>query len=207
MKYKLTHKQIGEEHLCDKVTIDGFEYYVSDEKPTIDTYFISRCRKILAKVNNLDYSLIDSDGDGQITIRYNNGSQYLLALANRLITTTNPNIDIPKVIDVIEELAWDIINNKSWLKTDSDKVIGVTAFYEGYHKSQETHKWSDEDMIEFFEWCKWCCLQEKIIFQLRICRFSFQQLSPVDGVRYWTVWIKTLSLPCLRNIGNSVINR
>ena len=32
MKYKLISKTTGEEHLCDKVTIDGFDYYVSDEK-------------------------------------------------------------------------------------------------------------------------------------------------------------------------------
>ena len=32
MKYKLISKTTDEEHLCDKVTIDGFDYYVNDEK-------------------------------------------------------------------------------------------------------------------------------------------------------------------------------
>lgn len=32
MKYKLINKTTGEEHLCDKVIIEGFDYYVSDEK-------------------------------------------------------------------------------------------------------------------------------------------------------------------------------
>ena len=32
-KYKLINKQTGEEHLCDKVVIDGWDYYVSDELP------------------------------------------------------------------------------------------------------------------------------------------------------------------------------
>ena len=31
-KYKLINTTTKEEHLCDKVTIDGFDYYVSDEK-------------------------------------------------------------------------------------------------------------------------------------------------------------------------------
>lgn len=31
MKYKLINKTTSEEHLCDKVTIDGFDYYLSDE--------------------------------------------------------------------------------------------------------------------------------------------------------------------------------
>lgn len=31
-KYKLINLNTKEEQLCDKVTIDGFEYYLSDEK-------------------------------------------------------------------------------------------------------------------------------------------------------------------------------
>lgn len=31
MKSKLINTQTKEEHLCEKVTIDGFEYYVSDD--------------------------------------------------------------------------------------------------------------------------------------------------------------------------------
>lgn len=30
--YKLINIKTKEEHLCDKVTIKGFDYYVSDEK-------------------------------------------------------------------------------------------------------------------------------------------------------------------------------
>lgn len=30
-KYKLINNQTKEEYLCDKVTIDGFDYYVSDK--------------------------------------------------------------------------------------------------------------------------------------------------------------------------------
>ena len=33
MKYKLINQKTKEEHLCDKVTIDGFDYYASDELP------------------------------------------------------------------------------------------------------------------------------------------------------------------------------
>jgi hypothetical protein len=32
MKYKLINNKTKEEHLCEKVTIDGFDYYVSNEK-------------------------------------------------------------------------------------------------------------------------------------------------------------------------------
>lgn len=32
MKYKLINTKTKEEHLCDKVTIGGFEYYISNLK-------------------------------------------------------------------------------------------------------------------------------------------------------------------------------
>lgn len=31
-KYKLINLNTKEEHFCDKITIDGFNYYVSDDK-------------------------------------------------------------------------------------------------------------------------------------------------------------------------------
>ena len=38
MNYKLINKLTGEEHICQKVTIDGFDYYVSDEKINSSNY-------------------------------------------------------------------------------------------------------------------------------------------------------------------------
>jgi len=32
MKYKLINLKTKKEHLCDKVTIDGFDYYVNGEE-------------------------------------------------------------------------------------------------------------------------------------------------------------------------------
>lgn len=41
MKYKLININTKQETLCDRVTIGGFDYYVSDnEKPTINKWVI-----------------------------------------------------------------------------------------------------------------------------------------------------------------------
>lgn len=40
MKYKLINTQTGEEHLCDKVTIDGMDYYVNNSRFNNDEYVV-----------------------------------------------------------------------------------------------------------------------------------------------------------------------
>ena len=77
-KYKLINKQTGEEHLCDKVTIDGFDYYVSDEKILTGDYKYHH-------VTGLRKALVDGNYTNQ----------------KKVIATNNPNIDIPKVADEI----------------------------------------------------------------------------------------------------------
>lgn len=102
MKYKLINKQTKEEHLCEKVTTDGFDYYVSD------------------------------------------------AYGKPAIATNNPNIDIPKVVDEIEIKVDEILNKELPNFTPYHR----RSFFLGYDKSQETHPFSEEDMIEFGDWVR-----------------------------------------------------
>ena len=135
MKYKLINNQTKEEHLCDKVTLDGFDYYVSDkESESNDWCYYSK--------------------DIKSPIKYQRGEYLTNGIKSpKVIATNNSNIDIPKVVDEIEILAWDIINNNSSIIEDNEQVIGFTAFMEGYNKSQETNPFSEDDMIDFYEWC------------------------------------------------------
>ena len=80
MKYKLINKQTNEEHLCDKVTIDGFDYYVSDEKLIPNCYVFDPIRNRITVIY-----LVSKKGE-------NFG-------AKKVIATNNPSIDIPKVVD------------------------------------------------------------------------------------------------------------
>lgn|SRR5574343_294301 len=68
-----------EEHLCDKVTIDGFDYYVSDTRITE------------LSANDRYYTIVENP---RRIVRY---SKHIQSKDAVIIATNNPNIDIPKV--------------------------------------------------------------------------------------------------------------
>lgn len=146
-KYKLINKQTKEEHLCDKVTMDGFDYYVSDfvsEHHPKEGWFFK-----FGVVFNLKENLKYSDWrEAWFACTIAN----LMSQYKKVIATNNPNIDIPKVVDEIEELADEYFKTTSFGSTN--KYASYKKFKDGYKKSQETHPFSEEDMIEFAEWCR-----------------------------------------------------
>ena len=124
MNYKLINKQTGEERICQKMVVDGWDYYVSDEKP-IPCNPANVCMAHITK-------LCDKCGKYQ---------------GRKVIATNNPNIDIPKVVDEVD------IAFESYQKQPKEFKKGITqwvsGFHFGYNKSQKTHSFSEEDMIEF----------------------------------------------------------
>ena len=130
MKYKLINKQTNEEHLCDKVTIDGFDYYVSDE--------------IIKDVRPYN-------GEWQIEKGYilNKLPTYLTDLSEcrLVIATNNLNIDIPQILEEPNEtLIHQIAADLGYRMLPDDLEEGIKA---GYKESQETHPFSEDDMVEF----------------------------------------------------------
>ena len=69
-KYKLINKTTGEEHICEKVVIDGWDYYVSDDKVQVGA--------------TIGLEQIDTLNDID------------LLLQKKVIATNNPSIDILK---------------------------------------------------------------------------------------------------------------
>ena len=73
---------------------------------------------------------------------------------NKVIATNNPNIDIPKVIDEVD----NIIKNAFYDKKGDFKrsTIGaddwINGLKLGYNKAKETYKFTEEDMIEFAQY-------------------------------------------------------
>jgi hypothetical protein len=138
MKYKLINTKTKEETLCDKVTIDGFDYYVSDENIPREHYYISWDTNYATEPKERFVLYVKSSGL--------NGHNPRLVIA-----ATNPNINIPKVVDEVEEFENEYFKNTSW------GSVNPRGHYEalraGYNKSQETHSFNEENMIEFEEFC------------------------------------------------------
>ena len=126
-KYKLINTKTNEETICDMVSVDGMDYYVSDEiKLGANNVWVATKSRVFKF--ELHMAVVKSN------------------MPRLIIATNNPNIDIPKVVDDVENLAESIIPNLQY------KKYVKTGFIGGYNKSQETHPNSDDDMIEFLKW-------------------------------------------------------
>lgn len=131
MKYKLVNNVTKEETICDKVVIDAYDYYVNDDNLHVGDWTLSTnsIAPIFLNGESLYPEMLD------------------LPKWKKIIVTNNPHIDIPKVVDEVEDLSWKFNSLK---KLDGEFLRA--AFKSGYNKSQETHSNSDEDMIEFAKW-------------------------------------------------------
>jgi len=152
MTYKLINKTTGEEHICSKVVIDGFDYYVNDveiQEKDHHSFFYHKQEGIVF-INFIK---------GQSCLCNEKHVDFFKGSLQKIIATNNSSISLSQIIDEIEELANNNINSyygeknaeigsgaRSYWET---QIIG---FIEGYNKSQETHPYSSEDMIEFVNW-------------------------------------------------------
>lgn len=100
-KYKLINYKTKEEHFCEKVTIDGFDYYVNDDEIKYgDSYLCLEIKPnghkspFFGKVYKYDNFTTD-----------NKYEKYLLQNCKKVIATNNPSIDLPKIINEIERMA------------------------------------------------------------------------------------------------------
>lgn len=127
MKYKLINIKTKEEHLCDKVTIEGFDYYVTDGK----IHYGYVWNTILEQVETMFKEKPFHDD------------------LKGIIATNNSNIDIPKVVDEVE----DFINEIHAGQGDYHEAGQIIGRRDGYNKAKEKFQFTEEDMIDFYEWC------------------------------------------------------
>lgn len=106
MKYKLINNQTKEEHLCDKITIDGFNYYVNDgiQLGSNNVWVATKSRVFKFEVH-------------MAVIKTN--------MPRLIIATNNPNIDIPKVIN----------NSNLILLYNKEQCIGFEVGYRESQKT------------------------------------------------------------------------
>ena len=144
MKYKLINFVSKKETICDKVTIDGFDYYVSDEERLEDDYVYEnnlnqeyKISKVFKRNNELGFFRFR---DVWIPFSKQNS-------AKKVIATNNSDIDIFQILeepneDLINQIAADL----GYRMLPEDLEEGIKA---GYNQSQETHPFSEEDLISF----------------------------------------------------------
>lgn len=141
MKYVLKQNKEDKGILCDKVTIDGFDYYES----IIKTH---------SKKGDYSIEFLLYDDDLYVKKHEISGNKI-----KKIIATNNPNIDLPEVKEMSDYLAkelnkqsFDDYGNPEW---DEGKLFHrQMGFIDGHNKSQETHSNSDEDMCNFLEFCE-----------------------------------------------------
>lgn len=81
MMYKLINTITNEEHLCEKITIDGFDYYI-----TISNITNGECYLYKKEIKQF----LNSGYDG---VNF-----------KKVIATNNPNINSPQLINEVEKL-------------------------------------------------------------------------------------------------------
>lgn len=149
MKYKLINNQTKEEYLCDKVTIDEFDYYVSTE----------------IRVNRNDFYYDFHGNIHQWTHDFQTKNKLPNSIADtypKVIATNNPNVNIAKVVDEFEcsesklrQEALQVLKGYSRaVLSNSYSLSPLDGYKKGYNKSQETHSFSEDDMIEFQKFVK-----------------------------------------------------
>ena len=158
MKYKLIHNKTKEETICDMVSVDERDYYVSVEKVVGGTFQSLKLNFPKLSPSELDFYVYDKK-DNKIYKANYESNYFILDRHFLLIATNNTYIDVPKVVDEVERLAEKFVVDK--LKKSSQAVGVLIGFIEGYNKHKETHPYSAEDMIEFTKWCSlegWKCI-------------------------------------------------
>jgi len=154
-QYKLKNKSTNEEVLCTRVAIDRFDYYVSDEKikPSLNDYYVVNLYDVemnetlvFEKVKSINEVWVNNESV-ETTRHINN--------CRKILCCNNPSIDIPHIVNEVTEFVYEIFAGQG----DYYESGQQTGRFEGWIKHSETHTLSDDEVIEFNDWCikNYCC--------------------------------------------------
>ena len=154
-KFKLINNKTKEETVCSLVTIDGFEYYVDDNEIIQKDFYI------------------DFRSDGNKLEQFKTKEDWVLVGicdSKKVITTNNPNIDMPKIINEFENLAEQDADKCEYYKhpnSDNGYYDHVEGFKAGYNKAKETYHFTVQDMLDFGKYCinNQLCKEENRYYQ------------------------------------------
>lgn len=183
MKYKLINTKTKEETLCDLVTIDEFDYYVSDTKqPSIDgeLYHCSNKGRGINVGNGIPKQVL--------TVNKYTKDRNLCKNCKLIIATNNPNINIPKVIDEDDDSYLLNKDNLRYIFNSGNAGSGGSMYnrvrkYSGFdnfldtdntiqeilvnNKVKETYHFTVQDMLDFGKYCinNQLCKEENRYYQ------------------------------------------
>jgi hypothetical protein len=141
-QYLLKNKTTNEEVLCNKVVVDGFDYYVIDFINKIGMYINEYGKPIVKYIKDLDKDLIWESIDGKASAC---DSKFEF---KTVIATNNSSIDIPKVIDETFTKSFEYFVSRD--KCDTESMI---HFSKGYNTHASTHTLSDDEVVDFVDYC------------------------------------------------------
>jgi len=140
MKYKLINRKTSEEHICSKETVNGFDFYIGGVIKDIHEL------NVWDTTDSKFHPYLKFIGTSKYAIESFEKGQFL-----KVIATNDPSKEIPQVVDEVEEMAKEVAEIEG--KWGLDKVRAKINFLLGYNHSQQTHPYSDDDMIEFASFC------------------------------------------------------
>ena len=147
-QYKLINADTKEETICTKIELNGIDYYINDDNILINDYYIS-------------FETNYATEPKERFVLYNLCSATNGLNPKKVIATNNSCISKHKLVNEGEELANSIYrDNPTDLKnvdykynTDIHATKKRKAFIKGYGQSQETHPFSEKDIINFAIFC------------------------------------------------------
>jgi len=154
MKYKVKNITSGEEVLCEKVVVDGFDYYIDKTKPIeVDKYYFSnqaprKCIKVIA--GKYPYIYLNDNGEEVGDSIHWKGV---------IVATTNKSLDLLMVVDELKVFAEAYSRKTNGIGYDDEHpnygdTLGecsIDDFTNGYLKAKETYSFAKEDMVELIQ--------------------------------------------------------
>jgi hypothetical protein len=137
MKHHLIDKTTGIETLCDKVTIEGFDYYVSPSNKDFKINEASIYKKWkLGVVTNVNDDILEFEGEF-----IDESDLY------KIVWSNNPNIYIPKMVNELVLAAEEYTKNNYPDYLDKKEFGLVVEDFIAGTKYQAKRSYSEEEVI------------------------------------------------------------
>jgi hypothetical protein len=180
MNYILINKKTNEEIICDKITIDSFDYFLSQEEMEIEND--EWCFEIHENYESDTIKFLDKNDPKmawwlrKLNMSYRKKSptdfEFHKVFDNtckKIIATNNPNIDSPQIIEDYEiAFTKNLIETKTIYYNHKLFDTHKKGFIEGFSLNKDNI--DINEMIEFIEWCNYPIYRDEreLGFRLRV---------------------------------------